>query len=133
MNRLLIALIAVLFVFVSCKKEEAPQEKTSSADNVIAEMDTGKDGTISHEEWMAHFKVKDKDGNGVISKEEMREHHIKIHGDDSMFEKAFAMSDKDGDSNINEDECEQKFKAIDADNSGDVSKDEIEARMVKMK
>lgn len=135
---LTLGILVSLLAFVACEKKEgegkemAGNEGSSSpVENVISMMDSDKDGKVTEEEFMAHFDEKDKDGNGVISKEEMKEHHIAVHGNADKFEERFSMTDADDNDEVNKEECNAKFKKMDANSDGSLTADEFKGMMEK--
>jgi Ca2+-binding EF-hand superfamily protein len=107
-------------------------------------MDTDKDGFVSKVEMMNHFDQIDGDGDGLLSAEEMKAQREKMRGKmekkmeemKSMSpEERFSKMDKNGDGVVSKDEfpMERAFDKIDADKSGGLSQEELEAFKSKMK
>lgn len=91
----------------------------------LKEADVDGDGKVSRDEMLdkvsKKFDEMDVDGDGYVTEAEVKE---------QMKAKMFARADKDGDGVVSEDEFrgpKEIFEKIDADESGDLTQEELEA------
>lgn len=126
MKRFLLIAIILSGMTIACGEKTVEHgHKDMPVDKVVSLMDNDHNGEVSRQEFNDHFHAKDLDKNGVISKEEMRKHHINVHGNDEKFDDRFSGTDTDNNSEVSEEECMTKFDKMDGDHNDSLTKKEF--------
>jgi Ca2+-binding EF-hand superfamily protein len=100
---------------------------------IFSAIDVDGSGSITREEMDHCFKLFDKDGNGAVSSEEWSSVFVdNFSGTAEQAAKIYRHLDQSGQGAISIQALYDLFKAMDADSSGDVSKEEFQAFWEKL-
>jgi len=122
-------------LFANSEKKESGEKGGDHMAEVFSYKDKNKDGVISKDEWPYgedYFKKIDKDGDGKLSLEEFK---AKEKGEDKVWDKegkSLLFKDKDNNGLITLEEWKgtpEEFQSFDADQNGSLSGEESKAAL----
>ena len=124
--------VAVSFAQPKPDEDEAPPPRNRRGGLFLRVFDANKDGQISEQEWASVFKKMDKDGDGVLSKEELEESRGMVRQEAEK--RIFQRFDADDSGTISKDEFpgrDERFDKIDANADGELSPEELQEATAK--
>jgi Ca2+-binding EF-hand superfamily protein len=131
------ALVASVALLVAVSFAQGPgrgEGRKGEGGLALRVFDTNGDGQIGEREWLSVFEKIDKDGDGILSKEELEESRREAR--EEARKRMFERFDADGSGTISREEFpgpDERFAGMDTNSDGELSPEETKDAAVKMR